>query len=79
MLEESERESGRTWSTVTIRIRGIGELLPLPRDGKPTAEVPWLRGRDHNLYNGLAKVYPESRFCEETGRRMGVGENRPFP
>lgn len=38
--------------------------------------VPWLRGRDHNLYNGLAKVYPESRFYEETGRMEG---NRPFP
>jgi hypothetical protein len=37
------------------------------------AVVPWLRGRDHNLYNGLAKLYPESRFREETRRRIGGG------
>jgi len=46
------------------------------------AVVPWLRGRDHNLYNGLAKVYPESRFREETGRRIGgggVGGERTLP
>lgn len=36
---------------------------------KNLAAVPWLRGRDHNLYNGLAKVYPESRFLARREQR----------
>lgn len=72
---EKERESrrvvrrcsrvagGRGIGRLSCRLRGWKTYLPtyLPM------VVPWLRGRDHNLYNGLAKVYPESRFCEETG------------
>lgn len=30
---------------------------------------PRLWGRDHNLYNGLAKVYPESRFLARREQR----------
>lgn len=73
--EESERESERAGRRRSHR--GIGRLLPAPGMENLPMAVPWLRGRDHNLYNGLAKVYPESRFCEKTGWRMEG--NRPFP
>lgn len=68
-----EREDART---PRVRTGGIGEAFRRLQgmENLPTI-VPWLRGRDHNLYNGLAKVYPESRFCEETGtggRREGT-------
>jgi len=70
------REKACIW-VAAVHAGGIGRLLPALGMENLSMTVPWLRGRDHNLYNGLAKVYPESRFYEKTGWRMEG--NRPFP
>lgn len=74
--QKKAREKASVW-VATVHAGGIGRLLPAPGLENLPMAVHWLRGRDHNLYNGLAKVYPESRFCEKTGWRMEG--NRPFP